>query len=187
MSLWSIDTTDAVVVATYHNPPMNYFCADGTRELSELIEAWSDPIVRAVVLTGGMPGKFITHYSVEELHALASNREALRGIGTALTGGYHAMLQRLRDLPKPVIVAMNGDTKGWRLRTLSRLRHSHRAARRSPLRSARDEVGYSPRRERDATLGAPHRRRPRNRIRPTRSHCHTRRGAWSRTGARSRR
>jgi enoyl-CoA hydratase len=112
MSLWSIDTTDAVVVATYHYPPMNYFCADGTRELIELIEAWRNPAIRAVILTGGMPGKFITHYSVEELHALASNRDALRSIGTALTAGYHAMLQRLRDLPKPVIVAMNGDTMG---------------------------------------------------------------------------
>ncbi|MGE4089877.1 MAG: enoyl-CoA hydratase/isomerase family protein [Candidatus Binatia bacterium] len=33
-------------------------------------------------------------------------------MGTALNKGYHAMLQRMSNLPKPVIVAMNGDTMG---------------------------------------------------------------------------
>ena len=64
MSLWTTDIADGTVVATYHNPPMNYFCAEGTRELSQLIEEWRDPTIRVVILTGGMPGKFITHYSV---------------------------------------------------------------------------------------------------------------------------
>jgi enoyl-CoA hydratase len=113
MSLWKTEKSkDGVVVATYTNPPMNYFCADGSRELVELIEAWRDPSVRAVVLTGGMQGKFITHYSVEELIEYASDREALRVTGISLTAGYHNMLLDLRNLPKPVIVAMNGDTMG---------------------------------------------------------------------------
>jgi len=112
MSLWSTDARDGIVVATYKNPPMNYFCADGTRELVGLIEAWRDPAVRAVILTGGMTGKFITHYSVEELLALASDTETMRVLSISLTTGYHAMLRELRDLPKPVIVAMNGDTMG---------------------------------------------------------------------------
>lgn len=113
MSLWKAETSkDGVVVATYTNPPMNYFCAEGTRELVQLIESWKDPAVRAVVLTGGMQGKFITHYSVEELVEYASDREALRIAGISLTAGYHGMLDHLRGLPKPVIVAMNGDTMG---------------------------------------------------------------------------
>lgn len=112
MSLWTTEVSKGVVVATYLNPPMNYFCAEGTREFSALIEQWYAPDIRAVVLTGGIPGKFITHYSVEELVELASNREAMREMGTGLTRGYHAMLQHMRDLPKPVIVAMNGDTMG---------------------------------------------------------------------------
>jgi enoyl-CoA hydratase len=113
MSLWKTETTkDGVAVATYTNPPMNYFCAEGTRELVALIEWWRDPKVRAVVLTGGMQGKFITHYSVEELVEYASDREALRISGINLTAGYHKMLDDLRALPKPVIVAMNGDTMG---------------------------------------------------------------------------
>ena len=112
MALWTLETDRGVVVATYTHPPMNYFCAEGTRELTALIEAWRGPEVRAVVLTGGIEGKFITHYSVEELLALAENREAMRGIGTSLTHGYHEMLRSLRDLPKPVLAAMNGDTMG---------------------------------------------------------------------------
>lgn len=112
MSLWTTEAADGVVVATYLHPPMNYFCAEGAQELSRLIDQWRDPAVRAVVLTGGMAGKFITHYSVEELAALAGDREDMRVMGTALTSGYHAMLLRLRNLPKPVLVAMNGDTMG---------------------------------------------------------------------------
>lgn len=113
MSLWKTETTkDGVVVATYTNPPMNYFCAAGTRELVELIGAWRGPGVRAVVLTGGMQGKFITHYSVEELIEAAADREAMRVAGISLTAAYHKMLDDLRGLPKPVIVAMNGDTMG---------------------------------------------------------------------------
>jgi enoyl-CoA hydratase len=112
MSLWSTQRQDGIVTATYRNPPMNYFCADGTRELVGLIESWRDPQIRAVILTGGLEGKFITHYSVEELHALASDREAMRLASISLTTAYHAMLRELRDLPKPVIVAMNGDTMG---------------------------------------------------------------------------
>lgn len=109
MSLWSVEARDGIVVATYKNPPMNYFCAEGTRELVASIEKWRDPAVRAVILTGGLPGKFITHYSVEELLAFATDRETMRVLSISLTAGYHAML---RDLPKPVIVAMNGDTMG---------------------------------------------------------------------------
>ena len=112
MTLWKTEVKDRVVVATYTNPPMNYFCAEGSRELLELLESWRDPAIRAIVLTGGLPGKFITHYSVEELAQYASDREALQSAGTGLTAGYHRMLQRLPELPKPVIAAMNGDTMG---------------------------------------------------------------------------
>jgi enoyl-CoA hydratase len=113
MSLWKTERdASGVVVATYTNPPMNYFCAQGTQELGALIPTWSDPAVRAVVLTGGMTGKFITHYSVEELAALSADHGTMRALGLGLNHGYHELLRSLRDLPKPVIVAMNGDTMG---------------------------------------------------------------------------
>lgn len=112
MALWSVASDGGVVVASYTHPPMNYFCAQGTQELGALIQEWRGPEVRAVVLTGGLEGKFITHYSVEELLGLAEDRKGLRAIGTSLTHGYHEMLRALRDLPVPVIAALNGDTMG---------------------------------------------------------------------------
>lgn len=112
MDLWSVESEGGVVVATYHNPPMNYFCAEATQELGILISTWRSPEVRAVIVTGGMEGRFITHYSVEELLGLAEDRPTLNTIGTGLNHGYHELLRALRDLPKPVIAAMNGDTMG---------------------------------------------------------------------------
>lgn len=112
MRLWNVRIESGVVVATYDNPPMNYFCAEGVGELLELIEQWRDPGIRAVVLAGRRPGMFITHYSVEELERYASDPDALRASGTVLNDGYHAMLMSLRNLPKPVVAAMNGDAMG---------------------------------------------------------------------------
>ena len=133
MSLWKTETSkDGVVVATYTNPPMNYFCADGTRELVELIEKWKSPDVRVVILTGGMAGKFITHYSVEELVEYASDREALRRAGIGLTAGYHGMLDDLRRLPKPVIVAMNGEFAGAATGSIRAMRPNRRCSSMAP-------------------------------------------------------
>ncbi len=112
MTLWTCTIEANVATAVYRNPPMNYFCAAGVVELGELIETWREPAIKAVVLAGGMPGRFITHYSVEELLSYAEDRTAMRQAGTALNDGYHALLLKLHTLPKPVIVAMNGDAMG---------------------------------------------------------------------------
>jgi enoyl-CoA hydratase len=112
MQYWRLESFDGVVVAAYHNPPMNYFCAAGVAELIELIAQWQTPEVRAVVLTGASPGLFITHYSVEELHALACEPALLKSEGPAVLEGYHGMVTSLRVLPKPVIAALRGDTMG---------------------------------------------------------------------------
>jgi enoyl-CoA hydratase/carnithine racemase len=112
MPLWTAEIEGKVAVARYANPPMNYFCAEAMTELSALVEQWQDPAIRAVVLRGGVPDRFITHYSVEELLSLAENREAVRGSGAAITAGFHELLGALRSLPKPIVVAMTGDTMG---------------------------------------------------------------------------
>ncbi len=112
MPLWTVEESDGVVVASYANPPRNYLTSAGTAELSARIDEWRRPGVRVVILTGGVPDRFITHYSVEELLELASDREELARRGPGANRGYHGMLRRLRDLPIPVIAAMSGDTMG---------------------------------------------------------------------------
>lgn len=111
-SLWRVEQHDGVVVAAHDNPPMNYLTADGLRELSRLIDGWQSRNVRAVVITSASQGRFITHYSVEELLDSQRDGDALVRSGARRHDGYHLILQRLNDLPKPVIVAMNGDTTG---------------------------------------------------------------------------
>jgi enoyl-CoA hydratase len=91
---------------------MSYFTAEGTAELGALVREWADPAIRAVVVTGGVPNKFITHYSVEELLGLAKDHKLLASLGVGLNHGYHELLKSLRDLRKPVIAAMSGDTMG---------------------------------------------------------------------------
>lgn len=90
---------------------MGYFCAEAAAELGALINDWQQPEVRGVVLTGD-DGRFITHYSVEELVAFGSDRVEMERIGTALSNGYHALLKSLSDLPKPVMAAITGDCMG---------------------------------------------------------------------------
>lgn len=112
MALWNVTIDNGVVTAAHNNPPMNYFTAEGATELADLIAQWADPAVRAVVLTGAVPGRFITHYSVEELATIAGDPHALAALGTGLNTGYYDLLRRLRGLGKPVIAAINGDAMG---------------------------------------------------------------------------
>jgi enoyl-CoA hydratase/carnithine racemase len=112
MGLWDVERRDGIVVAAYTNPPMNYFVGEGVQELGALIPTWRDPAVRVVILTGGPADRYLTHYSVEELTALAADREGMRALGTDVNDGYHALVQDISDLEKPVIAAMSGDTMG---------------------------------------------------------------------------
>jgi enoyl-CoA hydratase len=113
MEFWDVENNDdGVVVASYTNAPMNYFVAGGAAELGALIPTWRDPGIRVVIITGGPRDQYLTHYSVEELAEVAGDRDGLRAMGTDLNDGYHALVQDLSDLEKPVIAAMSGDTMG---------------------------------------------------------------------------
>jgi enoyl-CoA hydratase len=113
MSLWETKLDNGVLTATYSFPPMNYIGADGTRQMVDLIKSWESPEVRVIVIKGGVPGKFITHYYGEELATIdPAFIENCRTLGVSPIPGYNEMLRRLQRLPKPVIVAMNGDAMG---------------------------------------------------------------------------
>jgi enoyl-CoA hydratase/carnithine racemase len=113
MRLWTTEITDGVCIATYSFPPMNYIGIDGTREMVALIEEWKHPEVRAIVINGGVKDKFITHYYGEELATIGPDViENCRALGITPIPEYGEMLRRLQKLPKPIVVAMNGDAMG---------------------------------------------------------------------------
>src|SRR5258708_2788995 len=111
MKHWTVERHDTVEVWTYRNPPMNYFVGPGAAELLELIgKAEADAELRAIILTGGIDGKFITHYSVDELAQMAADPAECARVFPELELGYHRLLARLILMPKAVIAAING---GW--------------------------------------------------------------------------
>lgn len=113
MQYFGIERSGGVAVCTMTNPPMNYLTGPMAQELGQVTEALADDRdVRAVILTGGVRGKFITHYSVDELAQLAADAERYREFGARGTAAFHALLARVQHLPKPVIAAINGDCMG---------------------------------------------------------------------------
>lgn len=113
MALWQVERrTNGVVLARLVSPPMNYLNRHSLAELGVLIPQWRDPAVRVVVLAGAVPGRFITHYSCEELVKIARDPALVRAHGAAMARGFHATMRGLAQLSAPVIVAMNGDTMG---------------------------------------------------------------------------
>jgi len=97
------------------NPPRNLLNAPMAAELTALaddVERNSE--VRALILTGGVEGIFITHYDVGELSTLS---DRMRGPSTGAPGsselhGMYKLLLKLQSLPQPVIAAINGTAMG---------------------------------------------------------------------------
>lgn len=64
----NIRTDGAVRVVEFFNPPQNYITHVMLQELyHRLLKDREDDSVRVLVLTGGIEGTFLTHYSVDEL------------------------------------------------------------------------------------------------------------------------
>lgn len=105
----------ATIIIT--NPPMGYMDAATVPELdAATAELEADPGVRAVVITGGLPGVFIRHYSVHELERLSRN---LRRRGVQVDPArllperdLDRVFRRMETMPKPVIAAINGLAMG---------------------------------------------------------------------------
>jgi enoyl-CoA hydratase len=113
MSVWNIEERDGgIVIAAHNNPPMNYFIGESATGLAELLPRWREPEVRVVIITGAIPDRYITHYSVEELVGMYEDRDALIQASYDLIYGWHSLLQSLSYLDKPVIAAMTGTTGG---------------------------------------------------------------------------
>jgi enoyl-CoA hydratase/carnithine racemase len=113
MKHFKVEQQDQVQIWTMSNPPMNYMIAPLAGELLQLLgKAETDTNTRAIVLTGGIEGKFITHYSVDELAEMAADPAECARVFPEMEAGFHRMLNRLMLLPQAVIAAINGDCMG---------------------------------------------------------------------------
>jgi enoyl-CoA hydratase len=113
MKFFQVESDGHVQTWTMSNPPMNYMTAAMSQELTELVgRAEEAEDVRAIILTGGIEGKFITHYSVDELAAGAADPAECARTFPVLEAGFHRMLDRIMLMPKVVIAAINGDCMG---------------------------------------------------------------------------
>jgi enoyl-CoA hydratase len=113
MKYFKVEQEGHVQVWTMSDPPMNYITAPMTQELLELVgEAEGDENLRAIILTGGLEGKFITHYSVDELADAAADPAVCARTFPVLEAGFHRLLDRIMLMPKAVIAAINGDCMG---------------------------------------------------------------------------
>lgn len=113
MKYFQVESEGHVETWTMSNPPMNYMTAAMSGELLSLVaRAESDESVRAIILTGGIEGKFITHYSVDELAEGAADPAECARTFPLLEAGFHRMLERIMLMPKVVIAAINGDCMG---------------------------------------------------------------------------
>jgi enoyl-CoA hydratase len=104
----------AALVVTMTNPPRNLLNATMVAELTGLAAGLeNDAEVRALILTGGADGIFITHYDVGELSGLS---DRIKGTpidpGGGELHGMHQLLLKLQALPQPVIAAINGTAMG---------------------------------------------------------------------------
>ncbi|MEP7216788.1 MAG: enoyl-CoA hydratase-related protein [Anaerolineaceae bacterium] len=117
MSQVTIERRGAIAIVTLTNPPDGYMDSNTVPELdTATLELESDAAVRVIVITGGLPGVFVRHYSVHELGALSTQLRAqgLR-VDTGSTIPERALdrvFSRIETMSKPVIAAINGTAMG---------------------------------------------------------------------------
>src|SRR5918994_3254761 len=67
-----LEQNGRVLTARFSNPPLNFMTTAFIRELDQLTRSVDrDPTVGAVVLTGGVEGRFLTHLDAQELAGIA--------------------------------------------------------------------------------------------------------------------
>jgi enoyl-CoA hydratase len=113
----TIEHEAGIAVVTLTNPPRGYMDAATVPELRAAMDELGDNAdVRAVVITGGVPGVFVRHYSVVQLGSLSGT---LREQGTTVDitrtlpeREIDGLFERIETMPKPVIAAINGMAMG---------------------------------------------------------------------------
>lgn len=104
-----VDRTPPTVIITLNRPQtLNALTTETFREIEEVLDAVTeDDEVRAVILTGAGNRAFAAGADIANLRALESAQQ-----GYAHSKSAHALLFKMRQLPKPVIAAVNGYALG---------------------------------------------------------------------------
>lgn len=111
----STRTENAIAVVTLGSAKRIFFDQEMADALFETLSALAnDNAVRVIVVTGGAPGYFVRHYSVDALVKLG---EALKGREWPENAPYNAgsfdkAMALCESMPKPVIAAISGTAMG---------------------------------------------------------------------------
>ncbi len=113
MQYFEVEQRGPIQIWKINNPPMNYMTGPLSRELVGLIgKLEGDDATRVLIITGAVEGKFITHYSVDELAASSADPAECAQVMPRFFAASHRTLNRLMLLPQAVIAAINGDCMG---------------------------------------------------------------------------
>ncbi len=102
------ENDDGILMLTINRPDkMNALNKKTVQEISQAFdEVYSDPGIRAVIITGSGPKAFVAGADISEFEGL-SNEEA-----KALSAMGQSVFNKIENCPKPVIAAVNGFALG---------------------------------------------------------------------------
>ena len=113
MEYFEVEQRGPIQVWKIDNPPMNYMTGPLSRELVGLIgKLEGDDQSQGADYHRRGQGKFITHYSVDELAASAADPAECARVMPRFFTASHRTLNRVMLLPQAVIAAINGDCMG---------------------------------------------------------------------------
>jgi 2-(1,2-epoxy-1,2-dihydrophenyl)acetyl-CoA isomerase len=104
---------DSVAQVTLNRPERlnawNEKLGDELREV--ILSDAADPSVRAVLITGAGRG-FSSGADLKDMMERAASGEPAPDVGELLRKRYHPIITGIRELPKPVVAAVNGPAVG---------------------------------------------------------------------------
>jgi enoyl-CoA hydratase/carnithine racemase len=109
---WQASRYGTVAVLSYRREPENVLGFADLAELDDLLRrVGEDDGVSVVVLTGGLDGYFVAHADLADVEALVQD-EPSPDAGPSGPEQWGTTLQRLADIPQPVVAAVNGQAWG---------------------------------------------------------------------------
>jgi 2-(1,2-epoxy-1,2-dihydrophenyl)acetyl-CoA isomerase len=104
---------DGVANVTLNRPErLNAWNAQFGDELRDaLLKDAADPLVRAVMITGAGRG-FSSGADLKDMLEQAMSGQPVPDVGSLLKERYHPIITGIRELPKPVVAAVNGPAVG---------------------------------------------------------------------------